>query len=294
MRSRNIAAAVCGVFIALAAVAASSVPCSARSVLSTDKPVRILAIGNSFTVDAVEQYLYELFEAAGYEAVIGNIYIGGCTLEKHWKNESSDDPKLKNSNSYRKIVGGVRTVTKNVSIEHALRDEAWDYVIFQQGGGLYGKTESHYPYLDNFLAYVAGILEQGTYRTGYQQNWAFPKSCTAERFNFYDRDQEKMFRACMDCARDLKKKSSLDLIIPTGTAIQNGRQSFLGDTFNRDWGHLSYTYGRYTASCTWFEKISGLDVRENPYRPSTIDEGTARICRNAAHEAVMRPRRLTE
>lgn len=279
-------------FVIAAALIVCAAPCSARPRISPDKPVRILAIGNSFTVDAVEQYLYELFDAAGYEAVIGNIYIGGCTLEKHWKNESSEDPKLRNSNSYRKIVGGVRSVTKDVSIEYALRDEAWDYVIFQQGGGLYGRTESHYPYLDNFLDYVAGILKPGSYMTGYQQNWAFPKSCTAARFDFYDRDQEKMFRACLDCARELKRKSSLDIIIPTGTAIQNGRGSFLGDTFNRDWGHLSYTYGRYTASCTWFEKITGLDVRENPYRPSTIDEGTALICRAAAHDAVLMPRRV--
>lgn len=191
-------------------------------------------------------------------------------------------------------MGGVRTVTENISIESVLKDEPWEYVIFQQGGGLYGKAESHYPYLDNLLEYIAKYLEKGSYRTGYQQNWSFPKSCTAKRFDMYDRDQDKMFKACLDCARELKKKSSLDLIIPTGTAIQNGRQSFLGDTFNRDWGHLSLTYGRYTAACTWFEKISGLDVRENNYRPETIDEGTALICRNAAHEAVLRPKRVTE
>lgn len=29
--------------------------------------------------DAVEQYLYELAEAAGYELIIGNMYIGGLT-----------------------------------------------------------------------------------------------------------------------------------------------------------------------------------------------------------------------
>ena len=39
--------------------------------------------GNSFSQDAVEQYLYELAEAAGYELIIGNMYIGGCDLDKH-------------------------------------------------------------------------------------------------------------------------------------------------------------------------------------------------------------------
>ena len=42
--------------------------------------VRVLAIGNSFSQDAVEQYLHELGEAEGYELVIGNLFIGGCSL----------------------------------------------------------------------------------------------------------------------------------------------------------------------------------------------------------------------
>lgn len=38
-----------------------------------DGVIRILAIGNSFSQDAVEQYLYELFDAAEIKVVIGNI-----------------------------------------------------------------------------------------------------------------------------------------------------------------------------------------------------------------------------
>ena len=37
--------------------------------------VKILAIGNSFSADAVEQELYGLFEAVGQKVVIGNMYI---------------------------------------------------------------------------------------------------------------------------------------------------------------------------------------------------------------------------
>ena len=57
--------------------------------------LRILAIGNSFSVDAIEQNLWELFNAAGIPVVIGNMYIGGCTLERHWKNS------LNKSTDYR-------------------------------------------------------------------------------------------------------------------------------------------------------------------------------------------------
>lgn len=261
-------------------------PFSGRCATAPADTVRILAIGNSFTADAVEQYLYELFDNAGIEAVIGNCFIGGCTLEKHWKNESSSEQEKRESNSYRKIVEGKKTIKKNVSIEFILRDEPWDYVIFQQGGGLYGRVESHYPYLDNLLEYVAGILPKGSYKTGYQLNWAFPKSSTSKRFDLYERDQQKMYKACVSCAMTLKERSNLDIIIPTGIAIQYGRSSSLGDTFNRDWGHLEKTYGRFTAACTWFETLSGKNVTKNPWYPSSISKKTANICRRAAHKSV--------
>ena len=257
-----------------------------------NKPIHILAIGNSFTQDAVEQYLSELLMEAGYDPIVANCYIGGCTLEKHWKNETGEDESKRCSNSYRKLVQGVKTTTENVSIEQILRDEPWDYVIFQQGAGLYGVVDSHYPYLDNFLTYIAGILVPG-YKAGYQMNWAFDASSTSSRFDYYDRDQMKMYEACRDAAFTLQERSHLDVIIPTGTAIQNGRTSSLGDHFNRDWGHLDYNHGRYTASCTWFEAITGINVTTLTYAPASLTPEVAAICRQAAHNAVQSPKQIT-
>ena len=37
--------------------------------------VKVLAIGNSFSQDAVEQYLHEIAEADGKQLIIGNMYI---------------------------------------------------------------------------------------------------------------------------------------------------------------------------------------------------------------------------
>ena len=257
------------------------------------KQIRILAIGNSFSEDAVEHYLSELLMEAGYDPIVANCYIGGCTLQKHWENESSTDNAKRNSNSYRKLVRGAKTTTDNVSIEYILRDELWDYVIFQQGNGLYGIVDSHYPYLDNFLTYVTGILTTG-YKTGYQMNWAFPVDCTdTARFGHYDNDQMKMYEACRDAAFTLQERSHLDIIIPTGTAIQNGRTSSLGDIFNRDWGHLDLNHGRYTASCTWFEAITGINVTTLNYAPDSLTPEVAAICRQAAHNAVQAPKQIT-
>ena len=48
--------------------------------------IKILAIGNSFSQDALETYLYELAKAENIQVIIGNLYIGGASLELHWNN----------------------------------------------------------------------------------------------------------------------------------------------------------------------------------------------------------------
>ena len=85
-----------------------------------------------------------------------------------------------------------------------------------------------------------------------------------------------------------------DLIINTVDAIQNGRSSYLGDTFDRDGWHLNKTYGRYTAGCIWYEKLTGDVVLGNPYHPETISDYVAEVCQTAAHEACLHPYQVTD
>lgn len=81
-------------------------------------------------------------------------------------------------------------------------------------------------------------------------------------------------------------------IIPSGTAIQNGRTSFLGDSFNRDGTHLELTYGRYTVACTWFEFLTGIPVIGNNFS-SGLNTKIKRIAQDAAHNAVVNPYLVT-
>ena len=43
---------------------------------------KILAIGNSFSEDAT-YYLHQILEHSGIENQVVNLYIGGCSLERH-------------------------------------------------------------------------------------------------------------------------------------------------------------------------------------------------------------------
>jgi len=251
--------------------------------------LRILAIGNSFSQDAAEQYLWELFDAEEIPVIIGNLYIGGCSLERHWNNAEGD----KADYQYRKIVDGVRTSTPGYTLEKGLADEPWDYVSLQQASGQSGLYASYEPYLKDLVKYVKAHVGKQT-KLMWHQTWAYSQDAGHRDFPKYDRNQDKMYSAIMNASRKAMKDGRFRILIPSGTAIQNGRTSYLGDTFNRDGYHLERTYGRYTAACAWFETLSGQSVVGNAWHPDTIGPEIAGLCQEAAHAACLAPYRVTE
>ena len=76
-----------------------------------------------------------------------------------------------------------------------------------------------------------------------------------------------MYQAIADAVKKAAKANKIKIVIPSGTAIQNARTSFIGDHLNRDGYHLDVKIGRYTAACTWFERIFKHNVVGNPYAP---------------------------
>lgn len=252
-----------------------------------DGKLCILAIGNSFSQDAVEQYLYELFDAAGIEVVIGNLYIGGCRLDTHWANAQSGNGAYE----YRKVVKGVKTQNNNISLPYGLADEDWDIITVQQASGSSGQYETYTPYLENLIEWISDKSEADIW---FHQTWAYAKNSDHAEFPKYNKDQITMYEYIMESVQKaMSDNPQLKGVIPSGTAIQNGRTSFLGDSFNRDGYHLETTYGRYTAACTWFEALSGMSVVGNAYAPSTVNAVQKEIAQNAAHLAVSKPYEIT-
>lgn len=253
-------------------------------------PLRILAIGNSFSQDAVEQYLWDLLDAAGIDAVIGNMYIGGCSLEKHWNNVQENSA----SYEYRKVEDGKKTNAKDFSIEMALNDENWDYVSLQQASDYSGIYDEYQPYLEKLAGYVRGKATNRNVKLVFHQTWAYSSDSGHNAFLYYDRDQMKMYEGIVDASRHVMAGNYIDFIIPSGTAIQNGRTSYLGDTFDRDGYHLDTDYGRFTAACTWYESLTGENVMHNEWKPISVTDRQADVVRAAAHYAVLSPYSVTD
>lgn len=280
----------------LVLLAVISIDCPARC--GVPRSIRVLAIGNSFSTDAVEQNLAELLMAAGVDTVIiGNMYIGGCPLWKHAVNAQRDSAAY----SYRKIVNGEMAVTPKVRLSEALQDEDWDYVSVQEGAGFHGYYNREYkgvkhsmePDLTFLIEYVSRYVSD--YKLIYHVPWAAKQGSESKKFGYYDMDQALMYRMIREAAREVvSAHPEIDIVMNDMDAIQNARK-VLGDTLDRDGWHLSYGTGRYTAACLWCEKLLGRSVVGNRYYPADkapgvapISAAEARACQRAAHSAARR------
>lgn len=254
------------------------------------KTVRLLAIGNSFSEDGIENYLYDLVQANGDTIIIGNMYIGGCSLEMHYKNMLADSPHY----NYRKIVDGVKTKSPKFSLKDALQDEAWDFISFQQVSSHSGVYESYFPYISELIDYSRKFSKKNDFQLILHMTWAYAKDSSHEGFKTYHKNQLEMYYAIISTVQKIANSIKADIIIPTGTAIQNGRTSLLGDTYCRDGYHLELNFGRYTAACVWLESLFGVSAIGSKFNPSNIDKTQLKIAQYAAHYAVKYPFSITD
>lgn len=256
-----------------------------------DGTLRVLTIGNSFSEDAVENYLYDLAKAKGINIIIGNLYIGGASLEQHADNISKNAGVY----SYRKIdKEGVKTTLANQTIANTLADEKWTHISFQQESSNSGRFDTWEASLKKVYDYVSPRATNPDVKFLLHQTWAYAKNSTHAGFANYDNDQLKMYNAIVDAVNKAKDLVEIDMIVPAGTAIQNGRTTVVEDNFTRDGYHLAIPLGRYTAACTWFEAITGESAVGNTFKPTGVSDFEARIAQNAAHFALLKPNEVTE
>jgi len=254
-----------------------------------DGILKVLAIGNSFSEDALEQYFWQIANAAGKEVMVGNMYIGGADLATHANNAMSDAGNY----SYRVIdINGTRTVTSGVSLSDAVNDQEWDVISFQQASyfsGLYDTFVEPLPIVYN------RVSDWNEYEhTDYvlHKTWAYAQNSTHSGFPNYDSDQMTMYNAIINAYNQADDLIPVVDVIPAGTAIQNGRTSYLGDGFTRDGFHLN-DLGKYTAALTWFEEMFDESAVGNTYVPDGIGDFDIELAQNAAHAAVESPNEIT-
>lgn len=255
------------------------------------KSISILAIGNSFSVDGMN-YLFDILKEAGAEEIVlGNLYIGGCTLEKHAGNFASNSAAY----TYYKNTSGEWGSSASFRPLDALDEREWDIITLQQASGQSGIQSSYLPYLDNLIAVVKEHCPKS--KLYWHMTWAYQANSTHSSFPSYNSNQTTMYNAILAAVKDVVLvRADFAGIIPSGTAIQNLRTSLYGDNVTRDGYHLSYDAGRYTASLAWAGALYGANPEKISWHPSQYSYTETQLCaiREAAANALKEPYKVTE
>ena len=272
-------------FLLLVAIVAFALNVQAQDV------IRVLAIGNSFSEDVVEHHVHELGKAQGTTIVVGNLYIGGCSIQKHLGNLRSG----KKAYRYRKVdENGKRTTIRKVSMQYGLADEQWDYIMVQQVSGFSGVYVSFERFLPEYMKLLRNEVSSKT-KFLVMQTWAYQSDSVHQNFAIYNYDQKAMYKAVTKCYLKVfkDKRYGFHALVPNGTAIQNGR-TYFGDKLTRDGFHLDKRVGRYLGACTMCEVLLGKSVVGNSYYPEDITQKEALAAQKAAHAAVLKPTKITK
>jgi hypothetical protein len=215
--------------------------------------MKILSIGNSFSQDA-QRYLFNLAKQEGVSLTTENLYIGGCSLERHHKN------MLENSPSYTLELNGQSTGVL-VTMKQVLESVAWDVITLQQASYASAKLETYFPYIEELASYVRSIRPDA--KIFIHETWAYEEG-SEKLLNVakYNRSEE-MYQDVKTAYQNAVKTINADGIIPCGTAMI--KAAAMGLKAHRDTFHASYGAGRYLLALTWYKTLTGKEIFRNDF-----------------------------
>ena len=221
--------------------------------------MNILCIGNSFSVDATK-YLHNIARADGKEINITDLYIGGCSLERHYRNMLSEKA------AYALDINGNLT-SFTVSLKDALLNQSWDFITIQQVSHCAPYYESYQPYLNELCSYVKKCAPKA--KLLIHQTWAYEEGCRRLTEELGYKTRADMFADIESSYKKAKEETGAELIIPSGAVFQELIKAGITQV-HRDTFHASLGIGRYALGLLWYRVLTGADVTKNTF--SDFDE----------------------
>lgn len=227
--------------------------------------VKILAIGNSFSQDAL-YYVHETAKASGVEVKAANLYIGGCSLEQHWRNAETEEKV------YVPECNGQTFNEERISLKEGILSDDWDIITLQQASGDSGWQDSYEPFFGLLLEYVKKLAPKA--KIYIHKTWAYDEGSDHCFFMRYNRSQEEMYQRLSVAYGEMVEKYKLP-VIRSGDLVQKLRSTppftpCVGEnSVCRDGFHMHFLYGRYAIACLWLRTLLGISVLDNTYIPKT-------------------------
>lgn len=239
--------------------------------------IQVLSIGNSFSQDA-HRYLHELARSEGVDLQTVNLYIGGCSLEKHFRNLKGD------RREYTLEVNGHSAEGFMTGIREALTARSWDVVTLQQASHESYREETYQPYLNVLSDYVRENCPKA--KLFLHQTWGYESGSERIRQHGFECYNE-MFAQVMRCYDNAAEEVGADGIIPGGLAFQYAMEKGLG-RIHRDTFHASYGAGRFLLALVWYGCITGNDISHVRFAEfdEKVSERDYHIVIEAAEESI--------
>ena len=272
---------------------------------TTNEPLKILCVGNSFTKNTMQYIGDYKYSNITYQGICSNLGISGVTIQRLYKDGASlqqyDEIGLTSEISDNgvllvDVIGS--TGKSSATTLGGLFAHPWDYVMFQQKSLLSGNYSSYEPYLTNLINKVKANCTNPNVKFIWLMTWKTGAAAYADII-----------------AVTKKISNKFDIVVPAGTAIQNIRNSSVNDSnandFSRDGQHLNMGVGDYVAGCTFYasvlQQFTGKDVYNNNFSNSAgehdsqsatgavdVTDANRDICKECAVFAVLRPYNPTD
>lgn len=233
--------------------------------------MNVLAIGNSFSQDAT-RYLHSIARADGVDLNVVNLYIGGCSLEKHYRN------MLSKREVYELQFNGECTGFL-VSLEQALLNRKWDVVTVQQVSTQSFIEESYFPYIQELVNYVKKYQPKA--KIYLHQTWAYEdgseRLLNVAKFDTAKQMLNDIISANQKVANELK----VDKIIKSGELLGKILDSGI-EKIHRDTFHATLGLGRYALGLLWYKTLTGNSVLNNSFNDfdEPVDNESVELVKN--------------
>ncbi len=237
--------------------------------------MNVLAIGNSFSQDAM-RYLHRIAKSNGDKIETVNLYIGGCSLERHYRN------MLGETRAYTLQYNGVSTGFP-VSIKEALLNRTWDVITIQQASHFSYRYETYQPYLNELVAYMRRFAPRA--RLLIHQTWAYEEGSEKITQRPDVETASEMFARLKEAYAQALKDSHVDGMIPSGELMSKLLESGI-PKIHRDGFHASLGLGRYALGLLWYRVLTGKDISEIPFSDfdEPIDDGELQTVKQCVAE----------
>lgn len=258
-----------------------------------NRQLKVLTVGNSFGKDT-SKHIYDIARSLGFESVrVCVLYIGGCSLNKHYENALGDLPLY----AYHTNCDGEWQITEGKCISEAIAEDDWDYISIQHGtadGSRYTLPES-YVKLEALIAYIKKLAHKKT-KIVFNMAWVMATDGTHPEIRFYAGDQLLMYKKLTELTSTVVEGTKgLDIVSPAGTAVQNARVYGLpDDKLMRDGFHMSYGLGRYIAGLTFIKALTGVEIDGIEWCPEDVTKEEKDIAIRCANAAIEHPYSITK